>query len=585
MLPSASAEAIGPCHHEPLFARDAPVSMTPRRGTRWLAAPTAPWLIGLATIVLGLPSLWGGLALDDHVLARHAADGRPWWDLFRFADPTTLESATAEGMLGWWAAPDLEVEFWRPLSSWLHGVDFRVWDGAGPMHLESVLLYAMVVVLAGAVYRRLLGVGSFVGWATLLFAIDDTHARTVGWIANRSLVLATGFGLAALLAHDHWRRDGWRPGAVVGPVLLLGALASAEAGLTMLGYLVAYALCLDRGSWRRRLVALSPYLTGVVLWRLAYVHLGYGVVASGLYRDPGVDPIGVLAGAAQRVAVLGFAQFTLPISGPLHAMPHGWWWALLGLAGVGWWLWPLLRTDATARFFATGTLLAALPYATTLPSERLLLPLGLGGAGLVAQAVVAGRRRWPARVAVVLHLWISLLLFVPSLFAVRLLDDEAQRLTRAIGRTAAPELCVVVNVPVDVLLLYPPAIALRRGQAWPSRVYPLFAGRGTVSLERLDDRTIEMTAAAGWMASPLNRFARAADRPMTPGQRITLTDVVVEVRQVNGAGRPTRILARFGRPVDQISWVAWVDGQPIVWPVPEPHARYELATQFGFMPP
>ncbi|MCH9681225.1 MAG: hypothetical protein K0V04_07325 [Deltaproteobacteria bacterium] len=551
-------------------------------------------LIGLLTIVLCLPALFGGLAMDDHVLARAVEEGQPAWDLFRFVDPTTRGPRTAEGMFGWWAAPDLEIEFWRPLSSVWHWVDVRVWGRAWPMYLESVLLYAALVMLVGVVYRRWLGSGAAVGWATVVFAVDDTHAQTIGWIANRNLVLATSLGFAALLAHDRWRRDGWRPGAVLGPMLLVAALASAEAGLAVCGYLFAHALCLDDARWRRRLLALSPYVAVAIVWRLVYVGLGYGVVASGMYRDPGLDPLGVLVDAFQRIGVMAFGQLTLPISSPLHAMPRGWWWALAGLTLLGWWLWPLLKRDRVARFFAVGMLMTAAPFATTVPSGRVLLPLGLGAAGLVAQVVTAAataderdpwRPRWLARGALLLHVWISLLLFVPSLLMVRLIDGDTRALSAAVVGTAteAP-VAVVVNVPLDVLLLHPSSIAKRAGEPWPSRVVPLYAGRGTVSLERVDDHSVQLRATAGWMASPINRFARAADRPMAVGERVVSPEVVVHVQKVNGAGRPTQILATFARRLDEVAWVAWVDGTPVAWPVPAVHSRYTLATEFSFMP-
>jgi Na+-driven multidrug efflux pump len=46
---------------------------------------------------------------------------------------------------------------------------------------------------------------------------------------------------------------------------------------------------------------------------------------------------------------------------------------------------PLLRRDPTARFWATGMALAAVPVAASVPGERLLLGVGVGAAALIAQ--------------------------------------------------------------------------------------------------------------------------------------------------------------------------------------------------------
>ena len=60
----------------------------------------------------------------------------------------------------------------------------------------------------------------------------------------------------ALSAHTRWRRAGGRAGALLAPGLLLLALLSAEAAIAVLAYWLAYAVFLDRGTWRGRLLSL-----------------------------------------------------------------------------------------------------------------------------------------------------------------------------------------------------------------------------------------------------------------------------------------------------------------------------------------
>src|SRR5437879_2213784 len=121
----------------------------------------------------------------------------------------------------------------------------------GWMHLHSTLWMALLAIVVAAFYRRIFGATWTAGLAAILYAIDDGHGFTVGWLANRCSVMATTFGIAALVAHDRWRRNAWRPGAVLGPLALVAALLSSEEAVGLCGMLAAYTIAIDDG--RRRL--------------------------------------------------------------------------------------------------------------------------------------------------------------------------------------------------------------------------------------------------------------------------------------------------------------------------------------------
>ena len=89
------------------------------------------------------------------------------------------------------------------------------------MHLHSVLLYGAVIWVMTRVYRKIIGSGWVAGLAALLFAIDYAHILPVGFIANRNTLIGALFGGIALLAHVLWRQEGWRIGAVIGPLCYL----------------------------------------------------------------------------------------------------------------------------------------------------------------------------------------------------------------------------------------------------------------------------------------------------------------------------------------------------------------------------
>lgn len=103
--------------------------MTARLVARLAARPV---LIFVIVALLGLPTLFTGLAADDrfHLLAARGEMG-PWWgpwNLFTFCpDDDAARAALRErGVIGWWASPDLTISFWRPLTSLTHWLDYRL---------------------------------------------------------------------------------------------------------------------------------------------------------------------------------------------------------------------------------------------------------------------------------------------------------------------------------------------------------------------------------------------------------------------------------------------------------------------------
>ena len=98
--------------------------------------------------------------------------------------------------------------------------------------------------------------GWVAGIAAMAYAVNDTHAVPVGWLANRNAVLAGLFGVLTLLLHDRWRRMGLKFAAWLAPIAYLLALLSAEAGVAICAYLFSYCLFVDRGDWPKRLLTL-----------------------------------------------------------------------------------------------------------------------------------------------------------------------------------------------------------------------------------------------------------------------------------------------------------------------------------------
>jgi hypothetical protein len=258
------------------------------------------------------------------------------------------------------------------------------------MHLHSVAWYALLLGVVGAVYRRFVQPAWVAGAAFLLYAIDDTHGATISWIANRNAILASTFGLLALLFHDRWRREKSARHAAFALASFFVGLLAGEAAVGACAYIGAYALFLDRADRRSRLLSFLPYAAVVVLWRAAYQWLGYGARGSGAYIDPGREPAAFLARLPQQIAMLLQGQFgafsaDLWFWSPTDAAP-----VLIAAAFVTCIVlfllfFPLLKTDVVARFWAASAVGSLVPSASSIPGDRLLLLAGVGAMALLAQ--------------------------------------------------------------------------------------------------------------------------------------------------------------------------------------------------------
>lgn len=223
-----------------------------------------PWAAALVAAGLCLPALGVGLHMDDYAqrMTMLRAPRVLTEPLAVFAslpgDPELNRRYMDLGILPWWTVPDYRLAFSRILSAVSMWIDYRLWpDSPVLMHAHSLLWLGLMVLVAALLYRRLLDAWS-AGLAALLYAFDEAHAMPTAWLANRNALIATALGLLALLAHDRWRRYGRRWGAAASAGCLALALLSGEAALGAAGYLAAYALILEDGSWSRRLGSLLP---------------------------------------------------------------------------------------------------------------------------------------------------------------------------------------------------------------------------------------------------------------------------------------------------------------------------------------
>jgi hypothetical protein len=204
-----------------------------------------PLAAALLSVVLTLPALRAGWTIDDYfdraILLersrfRSLLGTAP--EMFRFfrGDPERTGRLMDLGLNPWWTYPRLKAEFLQALTVLTHRLDYALGpDSLALMHAHSLFWLGLVVAATTCFYRRMLCATRVAGVAALVYEVDDTRGATVGFIANRNVLVAAAFGVPALIAHDRARRDGSRPAAWLAQPLLAGALSSKEEGIGACG--------------------------------------------------------------------------------------------------------------------------------------------------------------------------------------------------------------------------------------------------------------------------------------------------------------------------------------------------------------
>ncbi|HEY4393352.1 MAG TPA: hypothetical protein VGP64_04795 [Polyangia bacterium] len=564
--------------------------MSPRRAHLGLV------LLGLCLV---LPSLRAGFFADDYLqiaqLEGWSANPVGPLDLYSFVprDRTRLAALLDRGA-PYFAAPNLELRFLRPLSSALMALDHALFGRRPvPYHVHTLLWYAALLALVGALYRRAAPRSLWL-LAFLIFCLDDGHGLSVTFIAARNAVVSCVLVWLGLGAHLRWRIHGWRPGAVLAPLLGALGLAAGEMGLAALAYVVAWEICERRPGWRR---ALAPTALLVAVYLFIYRLLGAGAHGSGAYLDPFGDPLGYLAELPARLPLL-FSNLILrtPVD---FAFSDQHLRAALVVVGVvaavvvALWLPRALRRlppDEAARvrwmgLGAAGALVVASPG---LIGDRLLFAAGLGGAVVVACLLRDAWQLFRARRGRLLAGLALLSLGLPNLVvaAVALpaktiflakMFDGYRHLARE-AEIAAPVPARVVLVALDDLfaLQLLPARAFEQGRT-PDELRPIARGEGGAlggpdrlgelgggilsmaatphRLRRTGPDTLELSTPEGSLLDGAwASIFRSPSLPLPRGSVVRTSYMTVTVLD-DRAGRPTRASFQFTRPLDDPSLI------------------------------
>ncbi|MFB3896118.1 MAG: hypothetical protein ACE14V_07440 [bacterium] len=567
-----------------------------------------PIILAGIGIILTLPSLGIGLLFDDYVQRElilgkyHKSPEIPSiYGMFTMLDgnPVRTKAIMDAGDIPWWTYLGLRSTFLRPITELTHGLDYQLWPNAPwLMHLQSLLWFGAIIWIITLLYRRIIKVKWIAGLAAFLFAIDRAHGMPVAWIANRNVLLCMFFGGLTLLAHDKWRKDGWQPGAILGPLSLALGLLAGEASLAVAAYLIAYLLFIDQDKIKSRIIGILPYAVIIIIWGISYHLLGYGTYGMGAYLDPSRETSAFIRAIIERAPILLLGQFAEPPPDLYGAdvyklFPHGeliiWLVAVLVLVIISLILLPLFKKDNVVRFWTVGMLLSIIPVCATFPSNRLLFFVSIGAFGIIAQFFAAWldtpKSNLPRKsittksmgiVAIffiIIHLILSPIVLPINTVSFALyhkvyISDPA--LSMPFDEKIKNKTVVILNPPSAFWGMMATKVRDYYQQPNPARIYALASGILPLTLTRIDNQTFDIENNLGLMQLTFDQVLRGPSQPMHVGEQIVLPGMTVEVRAIADGWQPATARFKFPVPLDnpEVLLLVWKNGKYVPYTPP-----------------
>ncbi|MGD0461098.1 MAG: hypothetical protein ABSB74_01290 [Tepidisphaeraceae bacterium] len=586
---------------------------------RFLEHRYLPAVLAIGAILVMLPALKTGLVMDD--LMQRVVELKPGQlpprmhetgmlppesgsfstvlcDLFPGflnRDPRCMALAKNYGVLPWWTPDNLRVCLWRPVTAFTHWLDYRLFpDSPGLMHAHNIAWFAAIVFLITIVYRKLMGMGWAAGLAALLFLLDSNTYFPVMFVANRGFMVSIFFGLLCLYEHHQWRWAKSRCGCVLSALFLALSLLADEGGASTFAFILAYALVLEPGSFRRRAMTVLPSILVIIVWRTIYEALGFGLRNVELYIDPAHDPLLFARQLVPRAMVLLGGQLTglspdflLAVNPILQPKVIGFC-CVSVLAALVVFL-PWVRRDKTAAFWFAVMMLAAIPAATVTPLGKNLGFVAVGAYGLIAcfiAGLITRQSLLPEFLPYRILAWVAcvmlILAHVPGAIAGRVVTVKAvpfffNGITRLSDLGDSPNMenenVIVVNAPCPLAsLAHAPCYKAYHHQPLPKTMRTLVPGCTSFDVERTDDKTLVIQSKGpdifscdnvgpvhfAYLFRTFNLFL--AGPRCKQGDRYDLGSLTVEVLESDASDLPSRVAFRFDTSLDSrdFHWL-WFD--------------------------
>ena len=131
--------------------------------------------------------------------------------------------------------------------------------------------------------------------------------------------------------------------------------------------------------------------------------------------------------------------------------------------------------------------------------------------------------------------------------------EERLYVRTALGPSLEDRTVVIVNAPSPVNASY---LILRRelgGQSVPGHTRVLAPAIPSVTIHRLDERTLVIRPRGGYLRWFLDQVFRSERRRFALGERVRLTGMTVTIRSLTADGRPAEAMFRFDVPLESPS--------------------------------
>ena len=579
---------------------------------RFLESKHLPWVLGAVAVVVMLPALKTGLMMDDLIqrvvqlkpsqippgLYRTGAvpddTGKLSTVLFEtFGFPRDREHWKAGknyGILPWWLSDETRCSLWRPFTAFTHWLDYRLFpDSPILMHAHNIVWFAAIVFLSAVIYRKIIGPTWIAGLAAMMFVLDSNTYFPVMFVANRGFIVALCFGLLCFYMHHKWRTENSASAALLSAVFFSLSLLSNEAGVSTFAFVLAYALVLDKASLSKRLLSLLPAILIIIIWRIVYQSLGYGISGLGeAYLDPGYEPLKFLFYLPIYITVVIAGQFSsLP---PEIMMAFNFHWcknifllyAVFAAAAILLFV-PLIRKNILARFWLAAMIFAAVPIVAA-PMSKNFGFVAIGAFGLIAvftDDLIKNQSRLPAsrfyRCPAGVFCIILLIAHIPLAAFSRYAAPKAVfaafgKMANTAGFNKVPlssdSSVVIVNAPCQLSISVMPFNAAYYGRAIPQSIHALASAYTALEIKRIDDKTLVITSKetnifTSNQSSPLHfsHFFAIFDKLFVSGKmfeksrRFVLEGMTVEALILDKNNLPKELAFTFDVPLEHKKWL------------------------------
>jgi hypothetical protein len=540
------------------------------------------WVAPLLGMLLSLPSLFSGYIADDHLMIQNVIDNSPYIKQPVLEYFTLISSDTEaayyrdKGIVGWWTPDQFRIKFFRPLACLVHAAYLKFFPNTPAlMHLSLIILYGILILITALLLKRFSSSALVTGSGLLLFAVNDTHAYTAGWISGHNTLLSCIFGYAAILFFDKWYRNKWKAGYVYTILLFILSLISSEGGLALTGYLFSYTIFLFTGKIGSRIKTLTPFILISAAYLLFYSIHHYGVIGSDIYIEASAFPIFTLYTIINNTIVLTVSQLLSfpPLGLVLGSSIWGEIAALIILVSLGFVFRKFFFRNRKALFFGVGMTLSIIPFTLSGTQDRVLLWAGFGAAGLLAefcayQLDTISKNKFQSitgKIVLFNNVFLSLLFYIPILFFFLIIENSAG----TIEKTVKNQNTIVFNSPMDIFFMYPAALRTEKREKWPEHVHCLYNGADTLIITRTGEKTLQARVPDGWFLTAMERFSRADRFKFRQDDTINLSLMDIAIVKVTPDGRPETVDFTVKAELNEIAWMKWEGNGPVPCTIPE----------------